>query len=775
MAKLSTTTTSKSVTTRAPAVADVSKDLEVYVNGTSGKDKLQGNDLDNFLYGLDGDDTFYGDGGADELHGSTGIDTVSYNASASAVTADLMKGTGRGGDAHGDRYVSIENIIGSRFNDVLIGSNAANTIKGGSGNDAIFGHAGNDHLDGEFGKDTIDGGAGSDTMMGGSSDDVLIGGAGGDHHDGGSGRDTASYETAAAGVRASLTTPAQNTGDAAGDTYTSIENLTGSRFGDRLEGNAGANVLAGLAGDDSLFGMAGDDTLDGDAGNDTLDGGAGADSLIGGSGHDIADYTRSGAAVDVQLGGTSTGGDAEGDRYSSIEEVYGSDFDDSFAGTGGANIFRGFGGDDTFFGDLGADVFDGGAGIDTADYSGSAEAVVVALGAGIGEGGDAEGDTLIHVENLIGSHAEGNILLGSQADNVIVSYGAEDTVAGGAGKDTLDIRGRFSDIDAGADDDTIIIDDEQDLGDWDGTYSYYLDTYLNDFTMIDGGAGIDTVKFQQSIWYYYGTDVYAEETGVHVDLMYQEFEFGGYHYTGPGYGTNHVTRGEIVNVENVVGTINEDVILGNALDNRLEGGGRSDIVRGRDGDDTVLGQYGDDTVDGGNGDDILDGGFGSDLIIGGEGIDTVLFGTPNAIDVSLSSGIARAGSFEDTLEGIENVVGSTAGDLIEGDGAANRLDGNAGNDTIDGAGGNDTLTGGTGADEFLFGLEFHFGDDTVEITDFTAGQDVLNLTHLEVNSAADALDDFTQEGNDAVFRYEDATLILTGVNVADLDADAFIF
>jgi Ca2+-binding RTX toxin-like protein len=99
-----------------------------------------------------------------------------------------------------------------------------------------------------------------DVLFGGGGNDILIGGAGGDQLFGDAGSDTASYATAPGGVTASLANPSINTGDAAGDTYFQLENLTGSGFDDTLIGNAGANTLTGRAGNDTLVGGAGNDT-----------------------------------------------------------------------------------------------------------------------------------------------------------------------------------------------------------------------------------------------------------------------------------------------------------------------------------------------------------------------------------------------------------------------------------------------------------------------------------------------------------------------------------
>ncbi|MDT4847788.1 hypothetical protein FQZ97_818570 [compost metagenome] len=124
------------------------------------------------------------------------------------------------------------------------------------------------------------------TMTGSASDDVFAATSQADGFDGAGGVDTVSYQSGSAEVVASLASPAGNSGDAAGDSYTSIEGLIGSSYDDVLTGDALANTLVGAAGDDKLYGNAGNDTLIGGDGSDTLYGGTGSDTMTGGAGSD---------------------------------------------------------------------------------------------------------------------------------------------------------------------------------------------------------------------------------------------------------------------------------------------------------------------------------------------------------------------------------------------------------------------------------------------------------------------------------------------------------
>ncbi|MGK9168837.1 hypothetical protein KXR53_21155 [Inquilinus limosus] len=180
--------------------------------------------------------------------------------------------------------------------DVYLQENGTPTHDGTDGPDVLLLGVANDIASGAAGKDYLAGGLGDDSLSGGAGDDLLEGGTGADSLDGGDGIDAAGYATSLAGVQASLDRPAGNTGAAAGDTYSGIENLLGSAFADRLEGDAGANALRGGAGDDRIGGLGGDDRLVGGDGNDVIAGGSGRDRIYGGAGDD---RIAGGIAADV--------------------------------------------------------------------------------------------------------------------------------------------------------------------------------------------------------------------------------------------------------------------------------------------------------------------------------------------------------------------------------------------------------------------------------------------------------------------------------------------
>ena len=141
----------------------------------------------------------------------------------------------------------------------------------GLGDDVYDGRLGlsRGQIFGDDGNDRLYTGAGNDRLYGGAGNDTLLGGAGADFLNGGAGIDAVIYNSATTGVIASLLTGGLS-GDAQGDSYSGVENLIGSAFGDRLTGNTTANQLIGGAGNDVLNGGFGNDTLFGQAGQDSF-------------------------------------------------------------------------------------------------------------------------------------------------------------------------------------------------------------------------------------------------------------------------------------------------------------------------------------------------------------------------------------------------------------------------------------------------------------------------------------------------------------------------
>lgn len=183
------------------------------------------------------------------MSGGNGIDTADYSEHDFGLNIDLKYGL----SSNDDIFESIEGINGSAFDDNLHGDNNVNFINGSDGDDWISGRGSDDLLTGGMGNDVLSGGTGADLL------------------DGGEGLDRAQYAFSKFAVTANLLDPTQNTGDAAGDTYVSIEDLAGSRHADTLIGNDD---------DNRLMGNSGADRLDGGKGNDVLFGGLDADVFI---------------------------------------------------------------------------------------------------------------------------------------------------------------------------------------------------------------------------------------------------------------------------------------------------------------------------------------------------------------------------------------------------------------------------------------------------------------------------------------------------------------
>lgn len=148
--------------------------------GQEGNDRLYGKEGDDSLSGGQGDDRLQGGAGGDVLNGNGGFDRIDFFDAQAAVTLDLRNGNANAGDAAGDVLISIEGIIGSRYDDDLRGDIGDDALAGARGADRLIGRQGADTLRGGENDDTLQGGADNDLLDGGSGEDMLSGGAGAD-------------------------------------------------------------------------------------------------------------------------------------------------------------------------------------------------------------------------------------------------------------------------------------------------------------------------------------------------------------------------------------------------------------------------------------------------------------------------------------------------------------------------------------------------------------------------------------------------------------------
>ena len=246
------------------------------------------------------------------------------------------------------------------------------------------------------------------------------------------------------------------------DTLTSIENVTGSSFNDRLVGDGSDNILAGLDGNDQL---------EGGGGNDTLDGGNGTDTMIGGTGDDTYIVLNS---SDVVVENPGEGNDTiktNKTTYSlaalpNVENLIYTGTGTTVAkltGNAADNQITGGNGNDTIDGGAGADTMTGGKGADTYIVDNIGDKVIEATNAGVDTvkssatftlGTNVEKLTLTGTAAIDGTgNALANTITGNAAANNLYGLDGVDTLIGGAGDDHL-YGGNGNDAlrgDAGAD------------------------------------------------------------------------------------------------------------------------------------------------------------------------------------------------------------------------------------------------------------------------------------------------------------------------------------
>jgi Ca2+-binding RTX toxin-like protein len=663
--------------------------VDVKIDGGSGRDDLIGAG-ESDLSRPRGTTTLIGGPGPDSLFGATGGSTIAsydepWRDKGVTVTlppqvffGDELDPWSKQGEPNEKDVLNgtINGVIGSPNDDILIGSFQNNTFVGGGGADMIAGLDGTDTVnyedrsapvnvnpdtpitlippavvaipdvtfgsnptaDGANGEndsigndvESITGGSGNDTLVGshyspswsgelngGLGDDTLDGGPGPDALEGGPGFDTVTYANDPSRtdpVTVSMDGPNADDGSAYDQVHPDFPGPrdTVSSDVESVVGTSGNDTLNGGPNADTIFGVGGNDTIDGGANNDTLSGGAGSDTVKGAGGDDTVD------------------GDGGNDSLA--------------GGDGGDTLNGGEDNDPSLDGGAGSDSVNGGNGTDAADYSSRLNDVSVGADGAPGDGEPGENDNVgTDVEGITGGSGNDSLtgndgagtFDGGPGSDGIDGEGGADAIGGGSGFDTADYSGRSAALSI-------------DLGSPGG----------------DGEAGEnDTV----------GGDIERTVGGTAGDTMIGS--------PGPD-----VFEGGAGN-DGISGAGGQDKVDGGSGDDTLDGGADNDTVGGGEGNDSLAGGDGNDAIGGAGGDDDLVGGTGADTLSGGGGNDTVDYAAVGgALDISFD-GVNNDGlsAEADNVGGdVESLTSGSGGDQIDssGDGNNGRIDCGAGSDSL---------------------------------------------------------------------------------------------
>ncbi len=700
-----------------------------------------------------GDDVYtLASGVAQTIWDGGGIDTIDTTAVAGSVIIHLEEGGFSSIGLIENVAIAygtiIENATTGAGNDFLYGNAANNILIGGSGNDQLFGAEGDDSYVFLSGLDMITETTGLDRLIFDSiwnPWDALING---------------NVISLLLGIDEI--------------TFNNINLIEAFSFDGFADMTLAELIAFELVTDDIFIGTPAIESFDGGTGNDT------------------ADYSGSALAVSIDLlNNTASGGDADGDTLTSIENITGSDQSserDWIWGDANANTILGLAGNDILEGGGGADTIDGGLGWDYSRYTRSASGININLETGVNTGGDAEGDILIGIEAIVGSSHD-DVIIGAVGSNFYKGEGGNDTITGsgyndqifgGSGNDTLNGNSGNDTLRGESGDDLLYGDSGNDV--------YY---YTTGQDTINETTGTDRVVFSSS---WNPTD--ATITGnilaftstnqiTFNDITLIE-AFGFADFTD-------MTLAELIALNPGPGPGNpdDDIFIATALADTFDGGAGNDTVdysgsalgvmvnllngTASDGDaagdtltsienitgsdtdrDWIWGDANANVILGMGGNDVLEGGAGADTINGGVGWDYSRYiGSSAGVNINLETGVNTGGDAQDDIIlNIEAIIGSNHNDTITGTTGSNFFKGEGGNDTITGGGSIDHIFGGSGADTFLFKVSSAFSNIDF-IKDFsTSDSDIIDIADVLTgyDPVTDLITDFveiTDNGTDS--------------------------
>lgn len=837
------------------------------INGT-------GNDLANTIVGNAAANTIDGGAGADTMRGGAGDDTYVVRDIGDVITEASTDGT--------DKVISYQNYtLGSNLENLaLAGTAAAGT--GNAGHNSLLGNASNNTLSGLAGNDTLNGGSGTDTLNGGDGNDLyivdtntdvitdtsgvdtvqstvsfslatrttienltLIGtgamnatgntldnvigaNVGNSIINGASGNDTVSYVSATAGVTVAVNGASQATGGSGTDTLSNIENLSGSQYGDSLTGDGNANILRGDDGHDILIGGAGSDQLYGDAGNDRLADSIGDDTLSGGAGNDtyvVAGSTGSiliedSTGIDTLDASGATGGVTIDLTPGSTSNIDGRMVTLSSGGTVDAPL------DVLFLQDASGSFSD-----DVAKVKTLVPQVISALSS-------VQADNRFGLASFIdkGEYVYRTDL--AMTSNQTSLLNALNTLNIGSGGDTPEaqiealMQAAVRQAELGFRSESFRVAVVMTDADYHkaGDSSYIA----NDGDAVLESEDYPTVELLKTKLLASGiVPVFAVTAGneTYYNNLVDQLGFGTVVTLATDSSnlvaalTDGMTQITEARIENAIGSLYNDTLIGNGLDNRLEGKAGNDTYYVQDSGDVVVeaGSSGTDLVIssgsyalsdnvenltlsgtanidatgnslnnqlvGNSGSNVISGGIGADRMLGGRGNDTYVVdnagdqvieysgGGTDTIKTSISYELgANVESLILTGTAAINGFGNTLGNTLTGNSVANMLNGGAGIDTLIGGEGNDTLTGGAGNDTFDFNSLLEMGTTGASsdvITDFIRGQDKIDLGTLDARTSTSYSNEaFSFIGNTTAFTAAGELRMQDGVLYGNTDTDS---